>query len=111
MKVTIIGTGNMGRAIAARMLAGGHAVSFVGTYIARAQELADEMAGEGDVEASDRVGGAVAQGRLGQGADEEIARLLQVPPEPSARFGEPSRPQGGKRLAAPSSGCPSTTRY
>ena len=60
MKVTIIGTGNMGRAIAARMLAGGHAVSFVGTYIARAQELADEMAGEGDVEAVDRVRGAVA---------------------------------------------------
>ncbi|HEY1714939.1 MAG TPA: NAD(P)-binding domain-containing protein [Solirubrobacteraceae bacterium] len=39
MRVTIIGTGNMGRAIAARVLAGGHAVSFVGTYIARAQEL------------------------------------------------------------------------
>jgi predicted dinucleotide-binding enzyme len=60
MKVTIIGTGNMGRAIAVRMLAGGHAVSFVGTYIARAQEFADEMAGDGDVEAADRVLGAVA---------------------------------------------------
>src|SRR6201996_1020846 len=60
MRVTIIGTGSMGRAIAARVLAGGHAVSFVGTYIARAQELADEMAGEGDVEAADRVGGHVA---------------------------------------------------
>jgi 8-hydroxy-5-deazaflavin:NADPH oxidoreductase len=60
MRVAIIGTGNMGRAIAARMLAGGHAVSFVGTYIARAQELADEMTGEGDVKAADRVRGAVA---------------------------------------------------
>ena len=62
MKVTIIGTGNMGRAIAVRMLAGGHAVTFVGTYtyIARAQKFADEMAGEGDVEAVDRVRGAVA---------------------------------------------------
>lgn len=47
MKVTIAGTGNMGRAIASRALAGSHEVSFIGTHISKAQELADEMVGEG----------------------------------------------------------------
>jgi hypothetical protein len=60
MKVTIIGTGNMGRAIAARALAGGHRVSFVGTHIAKAQELVDEMIGEGPVEAAEGVTGDLA---------------------------------------------------
>jgi predicted dinucleotide-binding enzyme len=59
MKVTIIGTGNMGRAIASRALAGGHEVSFVGTHISKARELADEMIGEGSVEATESVDGDV----------------------------------------------------
>jgi hypothetical protein len=57
MRVTIIGTGNMGRAIAARALAGGHEVTFVGTHMAKAEEVAQEMFGEGQVEAADRVDG------------------------------------------------------
>jgi predicted dinucleotide-binding enzyme len=60
MKVTIIGTGNMGRAIASRALAGGHEVRFVGTHITKAQELADEMIGEGPVEAAEGIEGQVA---------------------------------------------------
>jgi 8-hydroxy-5-deazaflavin:NADPH oxidoreductase len=57
MRVTIIGTGNMGRAVASRALAGGHEVTFIGTHLAKAQEVADEMFGEGQVEASERING------------------------------------------------------
>ena len=59
MKVTIIGTGNMARAIGTRALAGGHQVSYVGTHLSKAQELADEMSGEGAVSASERVDGDI----------------------------------------------------
>jgi predicted dinucleotide-binding enzyme len=55
MRVTIIGTGNMARAIATRALAGGHHVSVIGTHIAKAEELADEMVGEGPVQASEEI--------------------------------------------------------
>jgi predicted dinucleotide-binding enzyme len=57
MNVTIVGTGNMGRAIATRALAGGHRVTFVGTDISKAQGLADELTGLGDVVAADEVTG------------------------------------------------------
>jgi predicted dinucleotide-binding enzyme len=55
MRVTIIGTGNMARAIGARVLAGGHELEFIGTHISKAQELADEMVGEGSVGAAEEV--------------------------------------------------------
>jgi 8-hydroxy-5-deazaflavin:NADPH oxidoreductase len=57
MRVTIVGTGNMARAIASRALAGGHQVGFIGTHISKARELADEMVGEGPVEATEGVNG------------------------------------------------------
>ena len=50
MRVTIVGTGRMGRAIASRAVAGGHEVEFIGTHISKAQALADEMVGEGSVQ-------------------------------------------------------------
>jgi predicted dinucleotide-binding enzyme len=59
MKLTVIGTGNMGRAIASRALAGGHEVSFIGTHVSKAQKLADEMIGEGSVDATEVVNGEV----------------------------------------------------
>src|SRR5579872_2700168 len=37
MRVTIIGTGRMGRAIGTRALAGGHEVDFIGTHISKAR--------------------------------------------------------------------------
>jgi len=43
MKITIIGPGNMGRAIATRALAGGHSVTFVGKTLESAQKAADEV--------------------------------------------------------------------
>jgi predicted dinucleotide-binding enzyme len=57
MRVTIVGTGNMARGVAARALAGGHHVTFVGTALAKAEDLADELAGQGEVRAADAVGG------------------------------------------------------
>ena len=57
MRVTIVGTGAMARGIATRALAGGHEVTFVGTALAKAEDLADELAGEGQVSAADEVGG------------------------------------------------------
>lgn len=51
MRITIFGTGNMARAITTRALAGGHEVNLVGTHISKAQELADELIGEGSVDA------------------------------------------------------------
>ena len=43
MKVTIIGTGNMARGIGTRVLAGGHAVTLVGTEAGKAEALATEL--------------------------------------------------------------------
>lgn len=46
MDITIVGTGNMARGIATRALAGGHAVTLLGTETAKAQALADELSGD-----------------------------------------------------------------
>jgi 8-hydroxy-5-deazaflavin:NADPH oxidoreductase len=46
MNVTIIGTGNMARGIATRALAGGHAVTLLGTSADKASALAGELSGE-----------------------------------------------------------------
>lgn len=43
MNITIIGPGNMGRAIGTRAVAGGHSVTFVGKTLESAQEAADEV--------------------------------------------------------------------
>jgi NADPH-dependent F420 reductase len=43
MNITIIGPGNMGRAIGTRAVAGGHSVTFVGRTIESAREAADEI--------------------------------------------------------------------
>ena len=43
MNITIIGPGNMGRAIATRALAGGHSVTLVGKTLKNAQKAADEV--------------------------------------------------------------------
>ncbi len=45
MRVTIIGTGNMGRGIATRALAGGHDVEIVDRDAPAARSLADELEG------------------------------------------------------------------
>ncbi|MCW3050199.1 MAG: reduced coenzyme oxidoreductase [Solirubrobacterales bacterium] len=55
MNVSIAGTGTMARAIATRVLAGGHEVVFIGTHIAKAEDLADELTGLGTVRAAEEV--------------------------------------------------------
>ena len=45
MHVTIIGTGNMGRGIATRILAGGHEVTLLDREAGKAEELARELGG------------------------------------------------------------------
>jgi hypothetical protein len=57
MRITILGTGNMARGVAARALAGGHAVTFVGTALGKAEDLAEEMTGMGSVTAAEQVEG------------------------------------------------------
>jgi predicted dinucleotide-binding enzyme len=61
MQITIVGTGNMARGIAARALAGGHDVTLVGTERSKAEALASELAGagSGSVRAGDTPGGDV----------------------------------------------------
>ena len=46
MQITIIGTGNMARGVATRALAGGHAVTLLGTDKGKADELARELSGD-----------------------------------------------------------------
>jgi hypothetical protein len=46
MDITIIGTGNMGRGIATRALAGDHSVTLLGTETAKAEALAGELSGD-----------------------------------------------------------------
>ena len=46
MDITIIGTGNMARGIATRALAGGNAVTLLGTERGKAEALAGELAGD-----------------------------------------------------------------
>jgi 8-hydroxy-5-deazaflavin:NADPH oxidoreductase len=45
MDVTIIGTGNMARGIGTRVIAGGHELTLLGTEQAKAESLAEELAG------------------------------------------------------------------
>lgn len=47
MKIGIVGTGNMGRAIAGLLADGGHHVYVVGSEDAKAKALADELSGRG----------------------------------------------------------------
>ena len=46
MDITIIGTGNMARGIASRLLAGGHGVTLLGTETQKAEALAGELSGD-----------------------------------------------------------------
>ena len=46
MDITIIGTGNMGRALATRAVAAGHTVTVLGTAAEKAQALAGDLSGD-----------------------------------------------------------------
>ena len=59
MDVTIIGTGNMARGIATRLLAGGHDVTVLGKEPGEAEAVVKELAGQGSAKAG-RSGDAIA---------------------------------------------------
>jgi predicted dinucleotide-binding enzyme len=68
MDVTIIGTGNMARGTATRLLAGGHDVTLLGTQAGNAEELAGEL------------GGSVGAGTIGDELSGDVV-VLRVPYE------------------------------
>jgi 8-hydroxy-5-deazaflavin:NADPH oxidoreductase len=59
MNVTIVGTGRLARGIAIRALAGGHHVTFVGTVLAKAEDLAEELIGYGEVRSAEAIAGDI----------------------------------------------------
>ena len=65
MEITIIGTGNMARGIATRLLAGSHAVTLVGTSSEKARTLAGELSGDVRAAESRRPSAYVAAGSAG----------------------------------------------
>jgi 8-hydroxy-5-deazaflavin:NADPH oxidoreductase len=82
MNVTIIGTGNMGRAIATRLLKGGNRVTLIGHEPGKAEALAKELAGTG------KDGGSVTAGsRI---ADEVVILAVWYQHQPAlvAQYGE-----------------------
>ena len=79
MEITIIGTGNMARGIATRALAGGHAVTLLGTERAKAEALAGELPGDARAgEVGDRLVGEVVV----------LAVWYQAVPDVLARYGD-----------------------
>jgi predicted dinucleotide-binding enzyme len=54
MKITIIGTGNMGSAFAKRLVASGHEVTLTGKSLDQAKKLADSLGGKARVSAPDK---------------------------------------------------------
>ena len=78
MEITIIGTGNMARGIASRALAGGHAVTLLGTSSDHAQALAGELSG--DVRAGtvgDEIAGDVVVLAIPYGAIDDVVGRYQ----------------------------------
>lgn len=71
MNVTIVGTGNMGRGIATRLLAGGHGVTLLDRDGAKAEALAGEL------------GGSAGAGAVGDRIPDEVV-VLAVPYEAAA---------------------------
>jgi catechol 2,3-dioxygenase len=63
MNITIIGTGNMARGIATRALAGGHAVTLLGTSADKSEALAGELSGD------------VRAGAVGDGLESDVVVL------------------------------------
>jgi hypothetical protein len=66
MRVMVIGTGNMGRAIGHRIVAGGNSLTLVSRHLEGAQELAEELRGRAEG------GAAVEVSGLGEGLHDEV---------------------------------------
>jgi 8-hydroxy-5-deazaflavin:NADPH oxidoreductase len=73
MNVTIIGTGNMARAIGKRLTAGGHRVTVLGKEIDAAEAVIDELGA-----------GSAKAGRSGEPIDDEVVVLAVYYPDAKA---------------------------
>jgi predicted dinucleotide-binding enzyme len=74
MQVTIIGTGNMARAIGTRAVAGGHDVTLLGKEAAMAEEAAEEVRRRAD-------GGSVETGTFGDPLTGDVVVLAVYYPD------------------------------
>jgi 8-hydroxy-5-deazaflavin:NADPH oxidoreductase len=74
MNVTIIGTGNMARAIGGRLLAGGHQVTVLGKEGEAAEEVVRDLGGEGSAQA----------GRSGDPIADDVVVLAVYYPDATA---------------------------
>jgi predicted dinucleotide-binding enzyme len=70
MEITIIGTGNMARGIATRVVAGGHDVTLIGTDSEKARQLADEVGAK----AADAINGDVVVLAVWYGSVDQVLR-------------------------------------
>lgn len=84
MNVTIVGAGNMGRGIATRLAAGGHAVTFVSSDPARAEALAADLRAA-------RPGAKVDAGSLADGLANDIV-VLALPYAAAREFAANNAP-------------------
>ena len=84
MNITIVGAGNMGRGIATRLAAGGHAVTFVSNDPAKAEGVATEIRAA-------RPGARVNVANLGEGLGNEIV-VLALPYAAAREFAAKNAP-------------------
>jgi len=84
MNITIIGAGNMGRGIATRLAAGGHAVTFVSNDPAKAETVATELR-------AGRSGATINVASLGEGLGNEIV-VLALPYAAARAFAAENAP-------------------
>ena len=75
MQITIIGTGNMGRGIAASALGGGHSVTLLGREPGKAEQVAAELDGQvATASVGDPLSGDIVVLALHYGVAAEVAR-------------------------------------
>jgi predicted dinucleotide-binding enzyme len=86
MNVTIIGTGNMARAIGRRLIAGGHEVTVLGKERDAAEEVVRDLGGEGSAEA----------GRSGDPIADDVVVLAVYYPDAMAAVEQYGDGLGGK---------------
>ncbi len=80
MTITIVGAGNMGRGIASRLIAGGHAVAFVAKDPAKAEPVAAELR-------AGKPGAKVAVTSLADGLENDVV-VLALPYAAARAFAE-----------------------
>jgi 8-hydroxy-5-deazaflavin:NADPH oxidoreductase len=86
VNVTIIGTGNMARAIGSRLLAGGHHVTVLGKETADAEEVLEDLGTNGSVKA----------GQFGDAIADDVVVLAVYYPDAQAAVGQYGDALSGK---------------